>query len=330
MSNQTILSALGLLAPLYEDPTISEIMIDSADRVCVERNGKLEDTAIRFDPPEALRTIINNILALGGVTLDPGETVADVRFPDNRTRALVVLPPTALTGPYLVIRKTPFAAMTWELLFKYGAINQETFDVLQAAVLARANILVAGGTGSGKTTILNRLAELIPPDERVVVVESTHEYQINHPRAVYMEASATRMLMKDLLEASTRMRPDRLVISEFNSGDALHVIEIFNRGHDGGLTTIHSNNPEDALTRLESLCLMANMGLGLGEIRGMVASAFQLIIYQKFLPNGKRRIMEIVELCGLQDDRYILQPLMRYNPEKDQTELTGTKPSWAG
>lgn len=328
MSNQDILSALGPLAPLYEDPAISEIMVDSAERVRVERNGKLEDIPIRFDPPEQLQTLVDEVVALGGGTFGAGETLTDVRFPDHRTRALVVLPPTALTGPYLVIRKTPFGAMTWELLFKYGAVNQETYDLLQAAVLYRANILVAGGPGSGKTTILNRLAELVPPDERVVIVEAMHEFQINHPHAVYLEANATGMDMNDLLDASTKMRPDRLIISELQGSEALHVIEILNRGHDGGMTTIHSNNTEDTLTRLESLCLMANLGLGLGEIRAMIASAFQLIVYQKLLTNGKRRIMEIVELRGLQDGRYVLQPLVRYNPEKDQTELTEIKPSW--
>jgi pilus assembly protein CpaF len=329
MSNQPTLDALGPLAPLYEDPAVTEIMVDSAQKVSVERDGKLEDTTICFDPPETLRKLVEDVLALGGMTLEPGETVKDIRFPDNRTRAQVVLPPTALTGPYLVIRKTPYAMMTWDLLFEYGAINQETYDLLQAAVLARANILVAGGTASGKTTIMNRLAELVPPNERVVVVEAMHEYQINHPRVVYLEANATGMSLNDLLDAATRMRPDRLVISELNSGEALHVLEICNRGHDGGLTTIHSNSTEDILTRLETLCLTANMGLGLIEIRTIIASALQMIVYQKLLPNGKRRIMEIVELRGLQDDRYILQPLMRYDPEKDATEPTGIKPSWA-
>ena len=329
MYSQSILTALGPLAPLFEDPAVTEIMVDSAERVTFERNGKIEDAAIRFDPPETLRTLVDNVLALAGATLAPGETIKDIRFPDNRSRALVVLPPTAITGPYLVIRKTIFAEVTWDLLFKYGSMNQETYDLLQAAILARANILVAGGPGSGKTTILNRLAELIPPNERVVIVEASHEFQINHPRAVYLEAHATGMSMNDLLEASTKMRPDRLVISELQGSEALHVLEIFNRGHDGGMTTIHSLGIEDTLTRLEAMCLMANLGLGLGEIRTMIASALQMIVYQKLLPNGKRRITEIVELRGIQDDRYILQPLMRYNPENDTMELTGVKPSWA-
>ena len=328
MSNESILNALGPLASPYEDPDVSEIMVDSPDRISVERNGKIEDLLFHFDPPETLRNVIDAILALGGKTLQPDETVADVRFPDNRTRAQVILSPTALTGPYLVIRKTPFAAMTWDLLFKYGAINQETYDLLLAAVLARANILVAGGTSSGKTTIMNRLAELVPPNERVVIVEAFHEFQINHPRAIYLEANATGIPMKDLLEASTRLRPDRLVVSELNNADALHVIEICNRGHDGGLMTIHSSSTEDALARLEAMCLMANLGLGLGEIRAMIASAIHLILYQKYFPDGKRRIVDIVELHNIQDDRYILQPLMHYNPETDATEHTGVKPSW--
>jgi pilus assembly protein CpaF len=329
MYSQSILTALGPLATLFEDPAVTEIMVDGADRVIYERSGIIEDAAIRFEPPETLRTLVDNVLALAGTTLAPGETIKDIRFPDNRSRALVVLPPTAITGPYLVIRKTIFAQVTWELLFKYGAMNQDTYDLLQAAILARANILVAGGPGSGKTTILNRLAELVPPNERVVIVEASHEFQISHPRAVYLEAHATGMSMNDLLDASTKMRPDRLVISELQGSEALHILEVFNRGHDGGMTTIHSLGIEDTLTRLEALCLMANLGLGLGEIRAMIASALQMIVYQKLLPNGKRRIMEIVELCGIQDERYILQPLMRYNPENDTMELTGVKPSWA-
>jgi pilus assembly protein CpaF len=329
MSTQSILTALGPLAPLFEDPAVTEIMVDAADRVTYEKNGIIEDGAIRFDPPETLRTLIDNVMALTGTTLAPGETVQDFRFPDNRTRALVVLPPTALSGPYLVIRKSPFSDVTWDLLYQFGAMNQEIHDLLQAAILARANIMVAGGTASGKTTILNRLAELIPPNERVVIAESSHEFQIKHPRAVYLEAHATGMPMKDLLEASTKMRPDRLVISELRGSEALHVLEIFNNGHDGGMTTIHSMGIEDTLTRLETMCLMANLGLGLSEIRSMIASAFQLILYQKRLPNGKRRITEIVELRGIQDERYILQPLMRYNPENDVMELTSVKPSWA-
>jgi pilus assembly protein CpaF len=329
MSNQSILTALGPLAPLFEDPAVTEIMVDSAERVTFECKGKIEDAAIRFDPPETLHTLIDNVLGLAGASLAPGETIKDVRFPDNRSRALIVLPPTAVTGPYLVIRKTIFAEVTWDLLFQYGSMNQETHELLKAAILARANILVAGGPGSGKTTILNRLAELIPPDERVVIVEAAHEFQISHPRAIYLEAHATGITMNDLLEASTKMRPDRLVISELMGSEALHVLEIFNRGHDGCMTTIHSMGTEDTLTRLEAMCLMANLGLGLCEIRTMIASALQMIVYQKLLPNGKRRIIDIVELRGIQDERYILQPLMRYNPENDKMELTGVKPSWA-
>jgi pilus assembly protein CpaF len=329
MYTQSILTALGPLAALFEDPAVTEIMVDSAERVIYERSGIVEDAAIRFDPPETLRTLVDNVLALAGASLAPGETIKDIRFPDNSSRALVVLPPTALTGPYLVIRKTIFAEVTWDLLYKYGSMNQETQDLLQTAIQARANILVAGGPGSGKTTILNRLAELIPANERVVIVEASHEFQISHPRAVYLEAHATGMSMNDLLDASTKMRPDRLVISELMGREALHVLEIFNRGHDGGMTTIHSLGIEDTLTRLEAMCLMANLGLGLSEIRTMIASALQLVLYQKRLPDGKRRITEITELRGIQDERYVLQPLMRYNLDNDRMELTGVKPSWA-
>jgi pilus assembly protein CpaF len=328
MSAENLLSALGPLAPLYEDPAITEIMIDSPTCVIVERHGKLEDIPIRFDPPETLLNLIGDILAQVGAEFAAGETVKDIRFPDNRARALIVLPPTAINGPYLVINKLIFGQVTWDLLFQYGSMTQEVYDLLQKAILARANILVAGGPASGKTTILNRLAELIPPEERVVIAEASHEFQISHPRAVYLEANATGMTMKDLLAAATKMRPDRLVISELRDSEAFHVLEVFNDGHTGGLTTIHAMSTEDALTRLETMCLMANLGLGLGEIRAAIGTALQMIVYQKRLPNGKRRITEIVELCGVQDEHYLLQPLMRYNAENDEMKLTGVKPTW--
>jgi len=327
MTDQLI-TALGPLGSLYEDPDVTEIMIDSIDKVIVERKGILEDAPIHFDSTEDLLSLIGDILSAAGVEMDAGETVKDVRFPDNRARAMIVLAPTALTGPYLVIRKTIFGQVTWDLLFQYGAMNQEVYKLLQTAIYFRANILVAGGAGSGKTTLLNRLAELIPPDERVVIAEASHEFQISHPRAVFLEASATGMSMKDLLNTAIHMRPDRLVISELRSSEAFSVLEIFNAGHDGGMTTIHSISTEDALTRLETMCLMGNLGLGLSEIRSAIGTAFQMIVYQKYLPNGKRRITEIVELCGVDGDRYLLQPLTRYDPETDTMELTGMKPTW--
>jgi pilus assembly protein CpaF len=327
MTTQQILTALGPLAQLYSEPAITEIMVDDPEHVIVERNGKLENTDIRFDPPEALRTVIDEILALGGLKLGPGETIGDIRFPDNLARALAVLPPTAINGPYLVIRKMYTHSVTWEMIIKWGAMTQEAKDLLQSALCAQMNILVAGGTSSGKYTLTSRLAELIPSDERLVIVEAIHEYQINHPRAVYLEAGAAGMSMNDLLNAATKMRPDWLIVGELTGPETIRVLELLRTGHTV-LTNMHADNIQDILARLENNCLMANLGLGLSEIRNIIASALQVFVYQKRMPNGSRRVTDIVELRGLENDRYVLQPLMRYNPETDKLEATGVKPGW--
>ena len=279
MSMSNILSTLGPLAAYYEDPTVSEIMVDSPDSVVIERSGKLEDTPLRFDPPETLRMLIDELLALTGVKLAPGETLRDIRLPDNFARVQIVLPPTALNGPCLVIRKMFTHQVTWEMLFKFGALTQEAYDLLQSAIRADVNILIAGNMSSGKTTITNRLVETIPAEKRLVVVEAAHTYQIDHPRTVYLEAAATRMSLRTLLDAAANMRPDWLIVSELETPDAARVLELFRSGHVG-ITNIHGNDPEDTLTRLESLCLMANLGLGLPEIRSLIVNALRLLVQQ--------------------------------------------------
>jgi pilus assembly protein CpaF len=265
---------------------------------------------------------------LGGVTLGLAQTIGEIRLPDGVARMLTVLPPTAPAGPTLVIRKLIVPTLSWEKLIGFGAISQPALDLLRSALHAHKSILVSGGTGSGKTTVLDLLAESIPPEERLVVVEEVHEIQIRHPRVVFLEAAApVRVPMADLLSTAAKMRPDWLVIGELWGPEALRAVEILSRGHEG-LTTIHAESVENALARLEMLCLMANVGLGLGEIRNLIASALPVITYQQRLASGARRITQIVELCGLEHDRYVLQPLVRYNPETDAIEATGAQPSW--
>jgi pilus assembly protein CpaF len=327
MVEKDLLKALGPLAPLYSDPEVLEIMVDAPERVLVERSGRLEQAGVRFESPEALRAVIDAALALGDVRLAPGQTVGDVRL-SGAARMLAVLPPAAPQGPCLVIRKLHPVTLTWEKVIELGAITREALDLLQGALRAHASVLIAGGMGSGKTTVANLLAEDIPPQERVLVVEEVHELQIRHPRAVFLEAAGPdKPTMTDLLSAAARMRPDWMVIGELYGPEAMRAFEIASRGHPV-ITTTHANSAEDALGRLEALCLMANLGLGLGEIRALVASAIQLITFQQRLPDGRRKVMQIVELRGLDNDRYVLQPLFRYDPAKDKLEPAGARPAW--
>jgi pilus assembly protein CpaF len=332
MKTEDILGALGPLAPLYEDRDVFEILVDGPDRVYVEyierRDLQLEDAGITFESPEAIRAVIDQLLALVDISLGPRQTVGAMRFPDD-TRMLAVIPPTAVNGPLLAIRKVPPPTMTWERLFELGAFSRAGYDLLQRAIQARVNILVAGGVASGKSTITNLLANSIPPGDRLVVVEEVRELRITHERCVFLEAGGPPDLtLVDLLPTAERLRPDWLIVGQLHGPEAMHALHILGLGLSG-LLTIHAISLEDALTRLESMCLMANLGLGLCEIRAVVASALNLISYQERLPDGSRKIVQIVELCGLDaDGHYVLQPLFRYNSRTGEFEMTGAKPSW--
>jgi pilus assembly protein CpaF len=330
-TNDELFKALGPLAKLYTDPQVAEIMVDGPKRVSVERRGKLEDSPVSFESEDALLKLIEGLLALDGQTIRPEQTVYDIGLPGKMARMLAVLPPTALDGPSLVIRKMIRAeGVTWEKLLEWGSITQEALELIQKALKDHVSMLIAGGTASGKTTFMNRVIELIPAQERVVVVEAVHELQVKHPRAVFLEAGGPQGLTySDVMTTGSIMRPDWLVIGELYTGDALRALELLSRGHSG-ITTLHAESPEDALSRLEMLCLKANPALGLVEIRSLVSAALRLVLYQRRLPGGRRKIMEIVEICGVEDGRYILQRLFRFNPETDRLEATGVAPSWEG
>ncbi|HJW84392.1 MAG TPA: ATPase, T2SS/T4P/T4SS family [Anaerolineae bacterium] len=303
-------------------------MVDAPDCVYVERRGKLEDTAVQFESPEGLRAAIDAILALDGVALSPEKTIGEMRFPDG-SRFLAAVPPPAVGGPYLVLRRPSPVQITWDKLIEYQAVTPEARDLLESAIRAPVSILVAGGAGSGKTTMLNRLIDLVPADQRVVIVENVLELQsARHPHIVHLEAGGpARVAFSDLLTTASCMRPDWLICGELLGSEAMHAIQIMGRGHTG-MATLHANGVEDALARLEAMCLMANLGLGLGDIRLLIASAFRLITYQEKLPNGQRRILHIAELRGVEHDRFVLQPLMRYDPATERLAATGAKPCW--
>ncbi len=328
MNENEMLTALGPLAPLMQEAAVTEIMVDAPDSVYVERKGKLEATDVRFDSPEAIRAVIDAVLALEGITLGPQKTTHEVRLSDM-SRFVAVIPPTALNGPCITIRKFFKVGMTMEKIIGFNAFTPEGHALLKGAILAARNILVAGGTGSGKTTFLNVLTADIPADERVVVVEETAELQPRAGRVVRLALeSASGLSLVELINTAARMRPDRLIFGELHGAEVMRILEIISVGYDGTFMTMHADHPEDALARLEAMCLMANLGLGLAEIRRLIASTVNVIPVLQRLPNGSRKVTQITEVRGLEDDRYVLQPLMRYNPEADTFEMTGAKPSW--
>ncbi len=328
MKTQEVLTALGPLAPLYVDPDVFEIMVDAPDMVYVDRHRKLEATGVRFDSPEALRAVIDELLALAGIVLSPEHPIGEMRLPDD-ARLVAVVPPTALNGPTLVIRKPLPYKMTWEQLIEYGSVTPDARDFLRKAIHSGVNILVSGGPASGKTTVANMLAEMIPADQRLVVVEQTHEMRIDHPHRVWLEAGGPANInVVDLLKTASQMRPDWLIVGEMLGGEAMRALQVMSIGYNA-ITIIHATSPEDALSRLETFCLMANLGLGLAEIRRLIASAIQLITYQERQPDGSRKFMQIVELAGLEGDlRYKLKPLFRFNADKRMLEHTGEHPAW--
>ena len=329
MVKNEYIEALGPLAPLYEDPDVREIMVDAYDKVIVDRSDELVDSGVKFESPAGLRAVINALMSLGGITLGPEQTSGHLRFPDA-SRCLAVIPPTAVDGPYLVIRKTHASHFSMDDLLGFGSITTAQYELLKRALHTRQNILIAGGTGSGKTTVANVLTDEFPDDERVVVVESVYELQPRLERFVRLAAdSSPDHSMDDLVKLAAKMRPDRLIVGELHGPEAFQTLNIFNMGHDGSMTILHASSPEDALARLETMCLMANLGLGLNEIRTLIASALQLVTFQERLPDGSRKLTHIVELLGLENGRYVLQPLFRYNPETKKVEETGYHPSWS-
>jgi pilus assembly protein CpaF len=292
---------LGPLEPLLRDPSVDEVMVNGAGPVWVERGGRLEPTAVRFSSPGALRDVVERILAPLGRRVDEAEPLCDARLPDG-SRVNVVIPPLAPDGPILTLRRFRARGLSADDLVAAGTWEPPLRELLARAVRARLSVLVSGGTGSGKTTTLNALSSFVAADERIVTVEDTLELRLQQPHVVRLEARPANVegrgevTIRRLVRNALRMRPDRIVVGEVRGGEALDMLAAMTTGHDGSLSTIHAGSPEEALRRLETLALMAGVGLPHAAIREQVADAIDLVVHQARLADGTRRVVAVAEV----------------------------------
>ena len=295
---------LGPLEPLLRDPTITEVMVNAWDRVYFERKGIIHRADASFRDDSHVLNIIDKILRPVSRRLDDSSPMVDARLPDG-SRVNAVIPPLAVHGPSLTIRKFSRELLAAEDLVRLGTLGRSTLDFLSACVRARANILVAGGTGTGKTTLLNLLSAFIPPSERIVTIEDPAELQVKHEDWVSLETRPPniegkgQVLQRDLVKNALRMRPDRIIVGECRGGEAFDMLQAMNTGHDGSLTTIHANSPRDALSRIENMVLMA-VELPISAIREQIASGINLLVHLSRLQDGSRRVTHVTEIVGMQ------------------------------
>jgi pilus assembly protein CpaF len=307
----------GPITALLHDDSISEIMVNGPNQVYVERKGQLTPVDVTFASDAELIRVIREIAAFVGRRIDEESPMVDCRLPDG-SRVNAVIPPLAIDGASLTIRKFARDPYTVEDLISFGTLTAEAAGFLEACVKAHFNVLVAGGTGSGKTTTLNVLSSFIPDNERVVTIEDAAELQLRQPHKVRLESRPARIdgtgriSIRELVVNALRMRPDRIVIGECRSGEALDMLQAMNTGHDGSLTTIHANSPRDTLSRLETLVLMSGVDLPQRAIREQIASAIHLIVQQSRMRDGSRRITNITEIVGREGDTITLQDVFAF------------------
>jgi len=313
----------GPIEPLLRDDTITEVMVNGPKQVYIERGGKLYKTDVTFENDDHVMRIIDRIVSPIGRRVDESSPYVDARLPDG-SRVNIVIPPISLIGPVITIRKFARDPFTVDDLIRFGTFTPEIAKFLESCVKARLNIIVSGGTGSGKTTTLNVLSSFIPNDERIVTIENAAELQLHQEHVVTLESRPPNIegkgeiTIRDLVINSLRMRPERIIVGECRGGEALDMLQAMNTGHDGSLTTLHSNSPRDTLARLETMVLMAGMELPVRAIREQIASAVNLIVHQARLRDGSRKIVSITEVQGMEGDVIVLQDIFLF-------EQTGVK-----
>jgi pilus assembly protein CpaF len=320
------IQGFGPLEPLLADETVTEIMVNGPKNIFVERKGNITRANVAFEDDEHVMRVLDRIVAPLGRRIDESSPLVDARLPDG-SRVNAVIRPISLVGPTITIRKFFKKPLTIEDLIRFGSMTKEIAEFLRACVIARLNIIVSGGTGSGKTTLLNVLSGFIPNDERIVTIENAAELQLRQEHVVTLESRPPNIegkgavTIQDLVVNSLRMRPDRIVVGECRSGEALDMLQAMNTGHDGSLTTLHSNSPRDTIARLEVMCLMAGMDLPVRAIREQIASAVDLICHQERLRDGTRKIVKISEVQGMEGDMITMSDIFEF----EQTGVEGGK-----
>jgi len=311
---------LGPLEGLLADPSISDILVNGHRTVYVERQGRLERSTVRFDSDQHLMTVIDRIVSSVGRRIDESSPMVDARLKDG-SRVNAVIPPLALDGPLLSIRRFAVERIGAERLVELGTLTPGLVDLLRAVVKARLNIMISGGTGSGKTTLLNVLSGFIPDHERIVTIEDSAELQLQQPHVARMETRPANIegkgevTQRDLVRNSLRMRPDRIILGEVRGGEALDMLQAMNTGHDGSLTTIHANTPRDALTRVESMVAMSGVNLPNKPLRAQIASAINIVIQLERLEDGRRCLVSLQEINGLEGEIITMSEIVRFERE---------------
>ncbi len=307
----------GPITPLIKNPEITEVMVNGSESVYVERAGKIEQTNVKFRSERQLKHVIEKIVVPLGRRVDESSPMVDARLPDG-SRVNAIIPPLSLNGSVLTIRKFAEDPFTAGDLVSFGTMSPQIVEFLKACVEARLNILISGGTGSGKTTTLNVVSSFIPSNERIITIEDAAELQLHQDHVVRLEARPANIegkgevVIRDLVKNALRMRPDRIIVGEVRTGEALDMLQAMNTGHDGSITTGHANSPRDMLARLETMVMMAGMDLPLRAIREQVASAIDIIVHQSRLKDGSRKIVSIMEIQGMENDVITLQEIFKF------------------